>query len=276
LGLPAALESLDRAVDEALSEARVARAPVAAACVALAGADRETVRNPLREWARKRRLAESLEFVHDALPILAAGTSAGWGIALIAGTGSFAFGRNAAGRSARCGGWGYLFGDEGSGYAIGLAGLRAVSHAADGRGPPTTLLAALLQRLKVAQPLDLIPAVYRSATDRSAIASLAEVVLDAAAAGDVAAQKIVGDAVGELAEMVAALAETLELSLAPFPLALGGGVLLHSQLLRARVRESLAARGLTADPVACVPEPVLGAVRLARDLANRASAGSSS
>ena len=62
------------------------------------------------------------------------------GINVIAGTGSMTYGEN-AGRGVRCGGWGELFGDEGSAHWIGIAGLNAFSRMSDGRaerGPLTT------------------------------------------------------------------------------------------------------------------------------------------
>jgi N-acetylglucosamine kinase-like BadF-type ATPase len=276
LGLPAALQSLDCAVDEALRDASVSRGPVAAACLGLAGADRESVATPLAEWAAQRQLANSLRIVHDGLPVLAAGTPDGWGVALIAGTGSFAFGMDAAGRSARAGGWGHLFGDEGSGYAIALAGLRAAAQAADGRGPATQLVDRLLGRLSLSQPMELIPAIYGSSGDRAAIASLAEVVVGTAAAGDPVAEQLVCDAAEELARMVSALAVRLDLSDAPCPLALAGGALLHGERLQQRLRESLSSMSVHAEPIASVAEPVLGAVRLARDWANQQPAERSS
>jgi N-acetylglucosamine kinase-like BadF-type ATPase len=138
--------------------------------VRLAGADREENRQRLERWARDRRLARVFRVVHDAAPLLAAGTPNGWGVALIAGTGSFAFAQSRDGATARAGGWGYLLGDEGSGYAIALAGLRAAALAVDRRGRRTALVEGFMARLGVPKPVDLIPAVYRIANDRKAIA----------------------------------------------------------------------------------------------------------
>jgi N-acetylglucosamine kinase-like BadF-type ATPase len=140
------------------------------------------------------------------MPVLAAGTPHGWGVAVIAGTGSLAFGRDLAGRTARAGGWGFLFGDEGSAYAIAVDGLRAAAQAADGRGPATQLLPAFERRWNLPDAPALIPAVYAIAGDRAAVAALAAVVAAAAAAGDGVAQRILDEAAGRLADMVAAVA----------------------------------------------------------------------
>jgi len=262
-GFPAALENLDRAVAAAFADAGVTPRPVAAAVVALAGCDRDEDREALGRWAADRRLARRFRAVHDAVPVLAAGTPEGWGVALISGTGSFAFGQDAQGRSARSGGWGYLLGDEGSAYAIALAGLRAAVRTADGRAAPTRLLPTILQKLDLQRPEQLIPAVYQPEPDRAAIAGLAQLVLKTAEAGDAAAAEIVGQAARELAAMAAAVARRLDLAPGPFPLALAGSLLLGSEMLQSSLVTELTKLGLQAGPVGRVPEPVAGAVALA-------------
>lgn len=263
VGFSVAIANLDRAVETAFEDRGSPPRTVAAAVLALAGSDRPENRRALVGWADGRRLADRFEVVHDALPLLAAGTPAGWGIALISGTGSFAFGRDPAGREARSGGWGFLMGDEGSGYAMAIAGLRAAAKAADGRGPRTQLLDALLRSLSVPRAEALIPAVYAIAGDRARLAALSSVVSETAETGDPVAQEIFNEAAGELARMARAVAAKLDLAGGPFPLALAGGVLLGSDRLRRNLAEQLASCRLEATPVQLVAEPVLGAVQLA-------------
>jgi N-acetylglucosamine kinase-like BadF-type ATPase len=267
-GVEAARRNLDAAVDAAFAEARAAAGTVASACVALAGADRDEMRAEIERWARGRSLAQRLRVAHDGEPVLAAGTPGGCGIALIAGTGSFAFGRNSDGRTARCGGWGPIFGDEGSGVAIATAGLRAAAQAADGRGPSTTLLDRFMKRLGIGAPAELVAAIYPSRGDAASLASMAEVVLGAADAEDPVAQGIVADAARELAEMADALSERLDLELDEdsFALACAGGLLVNSERLRAELMTALEEFGLKAEPVGIVPEPAAGAVILARQI----------
>ena len=267
VGWPAAVQELNRAVDAAFADAGLAVDSLAAACVALAGGDRDTVRTPLAEWAAGRRLAGRFLAAHDALPILAAGTPAGHGIALISGTGSLAFGRNAAGVTARSGGWGWLFGDEGSGYAIALAGLRAVAQAADGRGAETSLTPRILSELNVDTPARLIEAVYSGTTDRRHVARLARIILESAEHGDRVATQIMQSAAAELAAMVAAVATSLAFNDQDYALALTGGVLLNSPLLNDQLDQQLALKGYQPASVQSVAEPVSGATRLARELA---------
>ena len=244
--------------------------------LALAGSDRDENRRVLQQWAANRGLAGRFRVVHDALPVLVAGSPDGWGVALIAGTGSFAFGQTHDGRTARAGGWGFRFGDEGSGYAIAVAGLRAAAKCADGRGPATRLLPALLDRLALEDPAGLIPAISRldarptfgrdprSVGAPAAVAALADVVTQTAEQGDAVAQQIVHEAAGELAGMIAAVVRRLDLPAAGFPLALAGGALLGSQRLQTCLGTDLASRGLLPDPVVKVPQPVVGVLKLAQ------------
>ncbi|MHB8902530.1 MAG: N-acetylglucosamine kinase [Thermoguttaceae bacterium] len=263
-GVETALVNLDAAVDAAFADAGVTPGTVAAAVLGLAGSSREKNRKILADWAAGRQLADRFRVVSDAMPIIAAGSPDGWGLGLISGTGSFCFGQTADGRSARSGGWGYLFGDEGSAYALAVAGLRAAVKAADGRGPTTLLLDGFLRHLDLAVPDDLVLSVYGQANDRAKIASLAQVVTETAAASDAVARQILEDGAHELAVMVQAVARTLWLHATSFPLALTGGVLCASSTLRLRLESHLWHLGLSAAPIALVEQPVAGAVKLAQ------------
>src|SRR5258707_496529 len=98
----------------------------------------------------------------SAARTLRAGVDAGGSktLAVVAGTGSIALGRDARGATARSGGWGHLIGDEGSGYDIGRSCLQAVTRAADGRGPPTTLVDLLAHTWGLNSPTEIIGRVY--------------------------------------------------------------------------------------------------------------------
>ena len=263
VGSSAAFAALDEAADRAFAAAGKPRHTVRAACLGLAGAGRAGDQELVREWAARVRLANSVEVIEDAALLLAAGTPRGWGVAVVAGTGSMAYARCPDGRTARAGGWGPLLGDEGSGYVVALAGLRAAARSADGRAQPTLLADRLLAAFGLTKPQELVGAVYRGG-DRAALAALAPVVLQAAEDGDRAAEAIVTEAAAELASAAAAAARQLNLGPA-FPVALAGGLLAGSPGYRDRFLAALAARGLTPDPVAVVTEPAEGAVRIALD-----------
>ncbi|QJW93647.1 N-acetylglucosamine kinase [Frigoriglobus tundricola] len=263
-GVP--LRELDAAVAEAFRAANLPRTPVGAAALGLAGVDLNEGLDIIRGWSDRVQLAERLSVANDATLLFAAGTPDGWGLAIIAGTGSIAFALDAHGRDARAGGWGYLLGDEGSAFRVGLLGLRAACRAADAIGEPTALLPVLLGELGSTDARDLIPAVYRGKWDKAAIAGLAPLVLNAAAAGDRAATAIFEQEARELARTAAGAVAAGDLPRDGVPLALTGGMVIENAMFRDRFLRELRACGVTPDPVGLVDDPVVGAVVLARKL----------
>jgi N-acetylglucosamine kinase-like BadF-type ATPase len=160
------------------------------------------------------------------------------------------------------GGWGYLLGDEGSGYDLALRALRLAAQTADGRAAAHTLLAAVLAHWDLDQPPQLIGYVYRPELARAAIAEVGTLVLKLAEGGDPHAAELIEQAAGELADMLAVAVSRLAID-AP-PVALAGGMFATGTLLRAallgRVRAPLG-------PVTYVDNPVAGAITLARGIA---------
>jgi N-acetylglucosamine kinase-like BadF-type ATPase len=153
-------------------------------------------------------------------------------------------------------------GDEGSGYALALAALRAVVRAADGAGEPTALANRLLELLQVREVRDLVPLLQQGGLDRPAVAGLAPAVLELAA-GDPAARAVVEAQAARLAATALAAVRKLGFADQPFPLALAGGLLVESARYRELVLAALRSAGARPGPVALVREPAEGAVRLA-------------
>jgi N-acetylglucosamine kinase-like BadF-type ATPase len=189
---------------------------VAAAC-AQAGVDCATVRfecacfgmsggpDDKREILARVLHAGRLVVVTDAAIALTGAMGGGPGIIVIAGTGSIALGRNAAGREARAGGWGYIFGDEGGAFDIGRQALRAALRMEEGWGPETSLRAMLLEATGAASVNEVLHLFYTPSWPRSRVASLAAEVDRAAANSDAAAQQILARASQELALLAAAV-----------------------------------------------------------------------
>ena len=153
--------------------------------------------------------AEHLLVTTDAGIALSGATDTGQGIAAIAGTGSIAFGRNTEGRTARAGGWGYVFGDEGSGFDIARQALRAALRMEEGWGPPTSLRQALLDATGSRTANQLLHLFYTSEWPRSRVAALAPLADAAAAQGDAVAMVVLNRAAVELAMLVAAVRSQL-------------------------------------------------------------------
>lgn len=262
VGMEMALANLAEAVAAARTEAGLGDASVRLAVLAMSGAGHATVREQIGAWALARGMAEEIRFEHDAEPVLAEGTPAGQGIALIVGTGSAAIGADSSGAKHVVGGWGYHYGDEGSAYWIGRQALVEVTRSADGRSGPTMLVQALTARLGVPDARAILGALEQTGNVRGAIARLAVDVEQAARQGDAVSLAIVKQGASELAQMTATLAEQLKLGV-EFPLALAGGVICGSELLRQELAAALAERGLKPAPVKTVPNPVTGCLRLA-------------
>lgn len=272
IGLDAARRSLQEAIDQAFSDAGLSREPADVACLGLAGWDRPDDRALLESWARGGGWARTVLTVNDGDLLLAAGTPEGWGIGLIAGTGSIAVGKAPDGRTARAGGWGYLFGDEGSAYDVAVQALRWVARVADGRDPSHNAEDMLINRICEAigatRPSELITAIYRPEVDRKAVAALAPIVVGAAEERSEAAGAILQSAADELVLSVRAVARKLRLLESPatasFPLVLAGGFLLSSVPLSSLLVARLNVHGITPSAVTPVPDPVFGALTLAR------------
>ena len=266
VGITSALHELNAAVVGAFRSAKVKRAPVAAAALGLAGVDRSEGLDVIRGWADLVRLSDKLTVANDATLLFAAGTPDGWGLAIVAGTGSIAFTLDAEGKDARAGGGGYLMGDEGSAFRIGLLGLRAACRAADKIGESSALLPAYLKELGSDDPREFIPIVYRGKWDKAAIAALAPVVLTVAASGDATATAIFEQEARELARTAAGAVAAGGLPRDNLPIALTGGLVIESEMYRARFLHELRACGVTPGAVGLVDDPVVGAVVLARKL----------
>lgn len=263
VGTRIGLDNLDLAIQRVFANAGISRTSVAAAVLGLAGTDRNDDRKIVEDWATSVRLAEKVKVVNDALPILYYADASGCGIALIAGTGSFAFGRTSEGRTVRCGGWGHLLGDEGSGYHIALAGMHAAVRSADGRDEKTDLLPRFLKWLGQTETQGFVRTVYQPGMDRAKIAALAGVVFESAQFGDPTARRIIMESAFQLGEMVKSVAGQLFAEDDPFPLAFAGGIILNQSMLRDQLTDRLQKIGLRFGSICAVPTPVMGALRLA-------------
>lgn len=189
-------------------------------CAGVAGAGRPADQHLIAKAVLSRLPGlkpNALHIVHDASIALEAAFDGESGIVLIVGTGSIAFAKTLEGEQLRAGGWGYLIGDEGSGNALGVRGLRAVAAALDG-GPATHLQLLLAQRYGISTPDDLIRSVYR---DQWPVQRMAPLVVEAAVAGDEVARRIIEKQTHALAQQVKWLAHRARF-IAPRIAILGG------------------------------------------------------
>ncbi|HEX5877108.1 MAG TPA: BadF/BadG/BcrA/BcrD ATPase family protein [Actinomycetota bacterium] len=250
------LDQLDRATDGA---------PIRAICAGAAGVDTVEAELRLRDLISSKVPAASVRIVHDTELILAA-AGLEHGVALIAGTGSVAWGRTpvsgvGGGRVARAGGWGYLLGDEGSGYWIAREAVRHALRLADLGHRPDRLSQQLAADCGLQRPAQLIDHFYGQ-PERRYWAGHARVVFELADSGDRAATGIIDRGAGALADLVGTVVDVLG---EPLPVVLGGGVLVHQTALSSRVAALLGDRGLL-DVRVLDRDPAHGAARLAADI----------
>jgi N-acetylglucosamine kinase-like BadF-type ATPase len=192
-----------------------------------------------------------------------------WGIAVIAGTGSMAWGQSLDPKrndntldQARCGGWGYLIGDEGSAYWIAAQALRALGHVEDGRAPnDPRLRQAVLEATQCNDWPAIIQWLYQDHAPRSRVASLTRTLVTHSNDSSTL-QQIILTAATDLANQALRVAERLQLN--AYPLKATGSLVVHSTFFRNEVFRVLQAAPRPPASITLVEHPVEGALHLAQ------------
>jgi len=263
VGLPSAEREILSAVRQALAHA--GRGVLHAVCLGLAGADRPAIFRPFTAWLRKHLPAKFHILTTDAAIALEAALGEGSReaalcIVVIAGTGSIACKRDATGQMLRSGGWGAVFGDEGSGYDLARKAVQAALRARDGRGPATRLAEALARTRGLRSVIEM-PGLKPSPEE---IAALAPVVIKAARAGDAVARQLVDNAGSDLAQLALALVPRLRSGKQSVRVVCAGGLFQASVSLRRSFARYLRENLPHARISLLRREPVEGALALAR------------
>jgi N-acetylglucosamine kinase-like BadF-type ATPase len=258
------LASLREAIGQALSRHdNSSRYPIAVTCFGIAGSTEN--QELIHEAAAKLGIEGQVIVVSDMVIAFWGAITKASGVVVIAGTGSCAYGVGPQGDVARAGGWGYLVGDEGSGFDIGRAGIRAALRAYDGRGPLTALAEYLLQFLHLETVSQVIPAIYHPPGDDSQtrISDFAPLVVRAALEGDPVSQDILRCASRELGLSALAVVRQLALCDQEFELGLVGGIFKAGELITAPLRDTVLKAAPRANVFVSHRPPALGAARLA-------------
>jgi glucosamine kinase len=273
-----ARESMQQAIRAACHAAKISPQEIKRTCIGAAGAARAEVADAVRKFTAEFVSGE-IEVAGDMIIALEAAFGSGPGVIVNAGTGSFAYGRDTHGTTARAGGWGFATSDEGSAHWVGLQAVSVLLRAAD-EGAGLELVAnhaerqplmdaPLLRELQAAWSVNSLQQLVRKANSSRDFAALFPAALAAANAGDRLAQEVLKKAADELARLASIVARHL------FPeenssansvvsVAMTGGVFRHSQQVldcfRDRIRAMHAKVALNPEIV----EPVYGALRMAR------------
>ena len=247
-------------IEQALGDRAIAPAAV---CVGIAGVDRADDDRMVRAMMRRLGFRSRTLVVNDALIALVAGVADEPGVVIIAGTGSIAYGFNRDGFAARAGGWGYVLGDEGSGFWIGREALMAVVREADGRGPRTGLTPLVFEHFTLDEVGGLVREVYDRGKHRQSVAALGPIVEQARAEGDVVAAEILRQASQELTRAAASVIERLQMRGDSFHVVLSGGMFRLIPWLVDDVTQRLAEVAPKASVSPLRTEPARGALHLA-------------
>ncbi len=209
VGYDGLARAMGTAVAAAARLAGVSAADIAGAGFGVAGHDWPADRPPHLEAIATLGLSCPFELVNDAVNGLLAGTTAGWGVNVTAGSSNNCRGRDRAGREGRIVGNGATFGEYGGAAEIVARGLQAVNHAWIRRGPPTALTDLYLAATGATDAMDLMEGL---SFDRYHLrGELAVAVFRAADAGDAVAADIIRWAGEELGWLAVAVIRQLDL-----------------------------------------------------------------
>ena len=227
VGLRPGIERLVGQVEDAATRAGLdpAARPIAEVGVhAIAGADYASDVRTLKKALAAAGLTRDVVVVNDTIGALWAGSSAGWGIALICGEGINGAAVAPDGRTVRFDGVGDISGDWGGGHSVGMEGLAAAVRAADGRGPQTSLERLVPAHFGFKRPPALTRALYDKRIPERRTSELSPVVFAAAGDGDAVARSIIDRMADELAVMAIALARRTRMTRLDVEVVLAGGV----------------------------------------------------
>ncbi|HRZ81714.1 MAG TPA: N-acetylmuramic acid 6-phosphate etherase [Candidatus Hydrogenedentes bacterium] len=220
-GLSRTLETLGELAGRLLPEGE----PPEAVFLALAGAAEPSLRDALARETAQRLGTPRVVVTTDLHPLLFANAGRGPGILTIAGTGSSVLGKDVLGGTARAGGRGALFSDDGSAYRLAVEGLRAAAAMADGLGPETPLLELLMAAAGAGSVEEL--AAWSARAGKREVAALAPVVTAAAEEGDFVAAGCLEEQARRLAGQTTVVARRLGLD-DGYRVFMHGGLLLNA------------------------------------------------
>ncbi|HVF88194.1 MAG TPA: BadF/BadG/BcrA/BcrD ATPase family protein [Pyrinomonadaceae bacterium] len=252
----AVVESVERALEIAGKSSLEEITFAAAHCAMTGSAEfKEEVIAPIMR-------ARHLKVGHDAPAALAGAIAGGPGVVVIAGTGAVAYGENSRGENARAGGWGHLFGDEGSAYWIAKEGVRRAMMSEDGLIKPTNMRESALTHFQKTSLGALALSVYSEEISRDQLATFAETMHASALAGDTAAHNIISEAGKSLAALAGVVIGKLYSDSKSAPVACVGGVF-RGEFARRSFAAALAEKSPYAYIVEPRFDPAIGALLLA-------------
>ncbi|WP_274308156.1 BadF/BadG/BcrA/BcrD ATPase family protein [Solibacillus daqui] len=213
------VERIHHIIEHLLVKSNIELSSVNLIFAALAGADRQGEQQKIYEAFQHSPILKKLRVQSDVHAALASGTWSREGTLMIAGTGAILFGWH-QNKSFRIGGWGYLLGDEGSGYHLGKLAIRSILQAQDQNVALRPFQKAILDFIKVKHPEELITTIYSSSNPVTVISSVSKIVINAYEEDDVA-KTIISTVLEALLALVKSGYERMDIMK---PLVLHGGL----------------------------------------------------
>jgi N-acetylglucosamine kinase len=265
-GYDGAFTSLHEAAAGAMAAARIRPGDVTNVCAGIAGAGRRSVVRRVMVFLTEEFPAALTQVATDYEVALESAAGSGLGVVLIAGTGSVAFGRNAAGETARAGGFGPWIGDEGSAFDIGRRAVSAVARSRDTDAPVTMLAEMIPAALDCPDWDELMLRIMKNPDE--VFPKLFPAVAAAANSEDSAAKEILFTSAIGLGNLAMIVIRRLGMKGEEFPLVKCGGVFGHSRMLDTLLDSVLASGALRAKISRLEISPALGAARMAARLSD--------
>jgi N-acetylglucosamine kinase-like BadF-type ATPase len=266
-GVAAAIAVVAGAVAELRARLALPPGPVARHLAAyVAGADLPMEEEILAAAFAAEGWAETLEVGNDVFALLRAGSSRGWGIAVVCGAGINCVGVGPDGRRARFPALGRLTGDWGGGLFLAEEALWHAVRGEDGRGPETALTRAVAGHFARDTVEEVALAFAFKELDDARMHELTPVLMRVAEAGDPAAIRIVEQQAAEIVALARVALTRLDLLGTPTELVLGGGVLwARPTVLMDRIAAHAAREIPLAELVVAQDPPIVGAALLGLD-----------
>lgn len=232
--------AIHSAINAVLGASGADAASIVSVGMGLTSAPRELMVQPIFEgFVRELLNHEHIWIDHDVAGNLAGASAGAPGVVVIAGGGSIAYGIAADGREGKAGGMGYLMGDDGSAWWIGLSALQTAGAVADGRLPDSALLPMVLEHYNLPTIRHIVGILYGPNFTRDQVSGIASKVT-ALAATDPLARAIVREAGVRLASMVTAVLTQMDVSDQEIDVYPTGGVFQAGPELNDPFRQSLA------------------------------------
>ncbi len=221
-------------IDDLIKGSRIEKGKISKVSLGLAGVGREGEKKDVHSILKDVGFDSIVE--NDAVIALVGALGGKPGVVIISGTGSIALGKNEKNQIARAGGWGYILGDEGSGFYIGKNALIYALKEYDGRGEKTILTEMIRNYLKISNVEEVVPMIYSGTLTMADVSNLAKLVFEAGRKKDRIANIILTEAGKELGLLAYAVIKRLKFKGKNIDIGLIGGIFKEKEYLLKSIR----------------------------------------